>query len=78
MFGNKIIGSTESNPAARKRPVLPPEVASHSSLEQDPVFQETDVETLHLVQRYKLIIPARVVQLVPNNKHSDLGPHTER
>jgi len=74
MFGNKIFGSTKSNPAARQRPMLPPEVASHSSLEQDPVFLEPDVE---IVQRYKLI-PARVVQLVPNNKHRDLGPHTER
>ena len=77
MFGNKIIGSTKSNPAARRRAMLPPEIAGHSSLKQDPVFLETDVESLHLVQRYKLI-PARVVQPVPNNKHSDLGPHTER
>jgi hypothetical protein len=27
--------------------MLPPEVASHSSLEQDPVFLETDVEIVH-------------------------------
>jgi hypothetical protein len=51
MFGNKIIGSTKSNPAARRRAMLPPEIAGHSSLEQDPVFLETDVESLHLVQK---------------------------